>query len=200
MYWVFGGGALLIALLLIFSMSNKEQTENAYYAKILAHRAAKTAQFQTENSPLPAEERKGFKSLNYFDIDSSYALNATFTREKASQPINNNMEPNSSLIKAGVILFTFQSKNYQLTAYWQSNDNEAELFVPFRDGTTGKSTYGGGRFLNVELNGNAVKLDFNLCYNPYCAYNPAYTCPIPPPENTLPFAIPVGEKNWKQPI
>ena len=69
------------------------------------------------------------------------------------------------------------------------------LFLPFRDGTSRKESYGGGRFLDLKKpKGKTIHIDFNLAYNPYCAYSHRYTCPIPPPENELTIEIKAGEK------
>jgi uncharacterized protein len=78
-----------------------------------------------------------------------------------------------------------------------------ELFVPFRDATSGRETYGAGRYLEIELQRHAkgahtATLDFNLAYNPHCAYSSDYSCPIPPPENTLPIAITAGERAYSE--
>lgn len=75
-----------------------------------------------------------------------------------------------------------------------------EAFFVFRDRTSGQETYGAGRFLKVPLaGGDRLVLDFNFAYNPPCAFTPFATCPLPPPENWLPFAVPVGEKKWRKP-
>ena len=79
--------------------------------------------------------------------------------------------------------------------------NPDELFVPFRDATSGHDTYGAGRYLEIAVERDATGtpaaiIDFNLAYNPYCAYSPYYNCPIPPAENTLPIAITAGERNY----
>jgi len=74
------------------------------------------------------------------------------------------------------------------------------LFVPFRDGTSGKETYGGGRYFDCEIPpiGNSILLDFNKAYNPYCAYNPRFSCVIPPEENRLKIKIEAGEKLFEE--
>jgi hypothetical protein len=70
-----------------------------------------------------------------------------------------------------------------------------ELFIPFRDATSGQETYGAGRYLDLQENTTGLyELDFNNAYNPYCAYTETYSCPVPPAENTLPIPIPAGEK------
>jgi uncharacterized protein (DUF1684 family) len=72
------------------------------------------------------------------------------------------------------------------------------LFIPFRDKTSGSETYSSGRYLDLEESGgDEYELDFNKAYNPYCAYNMSYTCPVPPRENILPVMISAGEKNYR---
>ena len=74
--------------------------------------------------------------------------------------------------------------------------DDGRLFIPFKDLTTGKETYGAGRYLEaMKEPGDSVWLDFNLCYQPYCAYNLEYSCPLVPAENTLPVAVRAGEKS-----
>jgi uncharacterized protein len=73
------------------------------------------------------------------------------------------------------------------------------LFIPFTDGTTYTETYGGGRYIDLstkDIKGDKLMVDFNKCYNPYCAYAEGYNCPIPPVENRLPISIHAGERNW----
>jgi uncharacterized protein (DUF1684 family) len=78
-----------------------------------------------------------------------------------------------------------------------SESDMRNFFLAFADETSGKETYGGGRYLNVRQDGkNSITIDFNLAFNPYCAYNPDFACPLPPRENSLGIAIPVGEKNY----
>lgn len=84
-------------------------------------------------------------------------------------------------------------------AFKAADDPVAQaLFVPFVDETSGKETYGSGRYLDLEqARGDDYVLDFNMAYNPYCAYNDDYVCPIPPRENKLPIEIRAGEKTYK---
>jgi len=73
----------------------------------------------------------------------------------------------------------------------------ASLFIPFRDSTSGQETYAAGRYIDLKENISGVyDLDFNRAYNPYCAYNSEFSCPIPPAENTLNVAIHAGEKKY----
>ena len=95
--------------------------------------------------------------------------------------------------RAGKIHFDVDGQTAQLTIF---QDPEGELFLPLRDATSGKETYGAGRYLEPELiDDETVHVDFNYLYNPYCAYNEAYSCPLPPVENWLRVPIAAGEKS-----
>ena len=99
--------------------------------------------------------------------------------------------------RAGVVRFDLEGEPAKVTLY--ASPEMHELFVPFRDATSGNETYGAGRYLEVEPpdeRGNVV-VDFNDAYNPYCAYNPEWSCPIPPGENWLPVAIRAGERTFE---
>jgi uncharacterized protein (DUF1684 family) len=97
----------------------------------------------------------------------------------------------------GIFTFDIDGLPQQLTAYVMAPQNAQhdELFVPFKDSTTGNETYGAGRYLDIpRRNGNSFILDFILAYNPNCAYSPRYNCPYPPPQNTLKVPIEAGGK------
>ena len=98
--------------------------------------------------------------------------------------------------------FELSGRPLQLTAYQnqrllQSEVYDKYLFIPFKDLNSGKITYGGGRYLDIDIpDSNLVLLDFNQAYNPYCAYGSHWSCPIPPKENYLEVEINAGEKNF----
>lgn len=100
----------------------------------------------------------------------------------------------------GYIYFELNGKKCRLTAYQnmeliKKEEYKNYLFIPFRDGTSGVESYGGGRYLDVTIPENeTITIDFNLAYNPYCAYSYRYSCPVPPEENTLKIRIEAGEK------
>jgi uncharacterized protein (DUF1684 family) len=98
--------------------------------------------------------------------------------------------------RAGTLTFTLKGQKLTLTAFVQAAARTADsLFVPFRDLTSGTETYAAGRYIDLARTPTGYyELDFNTAYNPYCYYNVTYTCPLPPPENHLKVAIPVGEK------
>ena len=157
----------------------------------------------TDESPLPPDERKSFKGLNYFPIDDKYRVEAVL--EKDSVPKTIVMKTSTSrapeYIKYGVVKFQIDTFHLELSVFQYTKlldqpNQERHLFIPFRDETTHLETYGGGRYIDSEIpvEGNTLILDFNKAYNPYCAYNHRYSCVVPPDENQLPVRIEAGEK------
>lgn len=102
-------------------------------------------------------------------------------------------------LRYGTFSFELKGKKLRLFVYKSAEDPYTRsLFVPFSDATSGHETYGAGRYLDLEEHGGDVyELDFNGSYNPFCAYNDGYICPVPPSENKLPVEILAGEKNYK---
>lgn len=143
--------------------------------------------------------RKGnlpFEGLTYFPEDSRWKLRAVWRKPEFRPPVvlaTSTGTPRSVLLE-GNLEFEVEGKKQILQAYGIEGD-EGNLFIPFKDLTSGKETYGAGRYLEAKKEaGDSVWLDFNLCYQPYCAYNDAYSCPLVPAENTLNVAVRAGEK------
>ena len=139
---------------------------------------------------------KNFRGKNWFPIDRKYAIDATFTPydpPKKTQIINIRGERSETDI-IGALTFELDRQQYTLDAMTESPD---DLFILFKDQTSGKSTYAPGRFLNamMPIDGK-VRLDFNQSYNPPCAFSPHTLCPLPPPENHLNTAIEAGERRY----
>lgn len=150
---------------------------------------------------LTAEEILYFGGVDYFPVNPAFQIEAKLFVDKGKKfkmPTSTDRKP--WYRRYGYITFEVHGKQYSLTAYQnlalkKSKEFKNYLFVPFRDLTSGISTYGGGRYLDLQIpSGSTLMLDFNTAYNPYCAYSYRYSCPIPPAENTLPIAIPAGEK------
>jgi len=141
--------------------------------------------------------------LRFYKPDVSYRVIATL---KPTEGAKTFMIPtHSGKLKPykeyGILSFKLHGKSYILHAYQSTDSNKAflaaYLFIPFNDKTNYTETYGGGRYIDIdtgEVKGNKVVLDFNKCYNPYCAFAEGYSCPIPPDENRLKVAISAGEK------
>ncbi|MEN7550351.1 DUF1684 domain-containing protein [Rapidithrix thailandica] len=158
-----------------------------------------------EESPLPKKDLKKFKKHNFFPIDSTYKVLAKFVKTHNALPFK--MQTTTDRLptyeKYGEVIFEIEGQILTLSIY-QSHQlrrtlkYKDHLFLPFTDLTNGKETYGGGRYLDLTIpSGDTIVIDFNKAYNPYCAYNPSYSCPIPPEENDLNIRIEAGVKHSK---
>ncbi len=164
-------------------------------------RDLKNEHFRSPSSPLPESKKSGFTGLNYFIPSPRYHLQADFIdfeNPDTVEILTTKSDDIRQMIRAGKFEFTIDGKTYALTAYLSSDpEMQDEFFVPFKDSTSGASTYGGGRYLDLKVrDGNEYILDFNYAYNPYCAYNKKYSCPLVPDENILQVAINAGEKKY----
>jgi uncharacterized protein len=146
------------------------------------------------HSPLTEDQRGAFKGLVYFAENPELVINATVDRdvEPGDVPMGTSGGEEQVYQRFGVVRFKVDGEPAQLTLY--SSEDSDELFVPFRDTTSGKETYGAGRYLEVHAHGDDVAIDFNYAYNPNCAYDPSWSCPLPPIENWLKVPIRAGEK------
>lgn len=137
--------------------------------------------------------RRGFKGVRWFPPEASYRVNARFVAQPRKLPVLNVLGQTEQRESPGYVEFTLAGRSLRLVPVLESPDAK-QLFFIFRDLTSGKETYGAGRFLYSALPRNgSVILDFNRAYNPPCAFSPYTTCPLPPKENRLPVRIPVGE-------
>ena len=156
-----------------------------------------------QRSPLTPKEKRVFKGLKYYVFDPNYAFSGEIKRTILH--INNpdyyatfltNKGTNKRYIRYGKFHFQFNGKEYVLGIYKSILSDI--LFIPFKDRTNGKETYEGGRYIDAEiLPGYQMTLDFNMSYNPSCAYNEKFICVLPPRENTMEIEIRAGEKNYK---
>lgn len=160
------------------------------------------------HSPIPHEIRHHVTGLEYYPPDSKYhfvtKLNVLPDPEILRMTTSKGNEQN--YLRYGYFEFQIEGRTQRLHAYksvpapGHSHTHEEEsLFIPFRDATSGKESYGAARYLDLPLSPSGVYvLDFNLAYNPYCAYSENYVCPFPPPENWLQVQIKAGEKNFRK--
>ena len=168
--------------------------------RIKKERKEKHKYMSSSKSPLPKGETSDFIALNYFPIDTAYSINSFF-QLVVNGPIfemRTNTDRQPAYQKYGMLIFELNNQLDTLWAYKSMEQQGNELFIPFTDLTNGNETYYSGRFIDIEVpEGDSVLLDFNSCYNPYCAYNEKYSCPIPPLENHLNTAILAGEKKYR---
>ncbi len=150
-----------------------------------------------EDSPLTPQQRKQFRSLEYYPENDGFRFAVVLEefpdQEKEPTEIITSTGDSNTQIRWGKFSFVVDGQEVSLTVF-RSVDGE-EFFLPFADSTSGSETYGAGRYLEVvPLHDGNYLIDFNYAYNPYCAYNPNWSCPIPPPGNRLKVAIRAGEK------
>jgi uncharacterized protein len=165
--------------------------------ELAGFRAAKDEFFREDpRSPIPEARRDSFEGLSYFPFNPALHLHATLDRNVPDEVVTMDTSTGQAreYRRAGKIHFEVDEQPAELTVF---EGSQGELFVPMRDATSGKETYGAGRYLEPEMvDDETVHVDFNLLYNPYCAYNEAYSCPLPPVENWLRVPIEAGEKNF----
>ncbi|MEM0962513.1 MAG: DUF1684 domain-containing protein [Bacteroidota bacterium] len=149
--------------------------------------------FRSPVSPLA--DTTGFDGLSYFPYDSTLAVSAVLVPAVSQDTVafpttTGELRP---MISAGHLVFEASGVQWRLEAF-RSVFGTADLFVPFRDATNNRQTYGGGRYLDLEEQPSGrYALDLNRAYNPYCVYDVSYSCPLPPAENTLELAVTAGE-------
>ena len=181
----------------------------AYLASIAAMRQEKDDYFaDAPDSPIPARERANFAGLRYYPPDPAYRVEATIVPFEHPDMVllgstKGDVRPQ---IRYAELRFTLDGEDCQLLAFTDPHadggaGSHTELFVPFRDATSGSETYGAGRYLETPAETRAdgthvATLDFNLAYSPWCAYNPAYSCTLPPPENRLLVSVRAGERTY----
>jgi uncharacterized protein (DUF1684 family) len=179
------------------------------YAKAVeASRADKDRQFLVDpDSPIPAGLRNAFRGLQYWPLDPRFRLAGPLEVFESQErfTIVTTAGQSRPCERYGRLSFELQGVPLRLTVYrlldGRRTGTAADLFVPFMDATTGKETYPAGRYVNLEEEGRGrYVLDFNLAYNPSCAYGAPerFQCPRTPAENRLPVAIQAGERGWQE--
>ena len=199
----------LFALIIIIFFSNCTSKKASYEDEIKLFQYVLNIQFaDEEKSPLKEEDIKTFKSLDFFKIDENYKVIATLELTPNAPIIE--MKTNTERIplfkKYGIVHFTINGQKLALSVYKEqktgmSFDFSEALFLPFNDTSNGVTTYGGGRYIDIEIplkESKTMVIDFNKAYNPYCVYNEKFSCPIPPSENNLPIAISAGVKAFEK--
>ncbi len=175
-----------------------------YELEVYKHWEAKDQLFRDkETSPIfNKKERKNFTGIKFYAPDSRMVITAKYEQLTVEDTLEFVTSSGSLKFYAQVanLIFTLDNQTFSLPAYQgielrKKEEFEKYLFVPFTDLTSGKETYGGGRYLDLEVpDGDSLEVDFNYAYNPYCAYTDGYSCPIPKPESRLSISILAGEK------
>ncbi len=198
---------LLIIFLLFISFCSVQAQNSKKVEAIKEFQKTLNTEFANpEESPLTEQDLKKFKELTFYEIDTNYVIEAEFVRTPSESPfaMPTTTDRTPIYVKYGEAYFKLKGKSYKLNIY-QSQDLSTNpeyldyLFIPFTDESNGNGSYPGGRYIDFKIpTSNKITLDFNKAYNPYCAYSGRYSCPIPPAENNLKVAIPVGVRYAKK--
>ncbi|TXE09461.1 DUF1684 domain-containing protein [Gelidibacter salicanalis] len=195
--------SVVLGVLFLWSCAQKKQElqgETEFQRKL-------NAEFKdASKSPLKDKDRRDFNGLDFFKFDSTYVVQAVFTRTEDEQPfkMKTTTDRLATYIKYGEVSFKLKNEDFKLNVYQDQDLLEDEdfkdyLFLPFLDDTNGEETYGAGRYIDLSIpSGNQLTIDFNTAYNPYCAYNAKFSCPIVPRENYLDAEVRAGVKDYKK--
>lgn len=168
-----------------------------------AFRAGRDSLFKSHpQSPLTAARKADFISLPYFPYDPAWRLVGTIEDDVERDTFSTELAADGELryTRVARVRFAVHGKSSVLNLYWIEGYGGG-LFLPFRDATNGPATYPGGRYLYDTIKGADLSrrsdhflLDFNYAYNPSCAYNARWDCPLPLPENRLSLGVEAGEQ------
>lgn len=194
-------------LLYLSLLANLQLMAQNYARNLNRERSnAKIELTQGERAPLKNED---LIYIRHFQPDSTWILDGEviFHSDTTSIPFATSSGKIKKFEKRAIIRFTRDKESFELSAYrnilYRGNpEMESSLFIPFTDRSNGRNTYEGGRYLDIsakEIKDGKVRVDFNLCYNPYCAYSTGFNCPVPPAENRLTIEIPAGEQAFVKP-
>ena len=192
----------LVFLMLLNFGFGQEKFDSASVEKFQKELNSEYADAKT--SPLTAEDLAVFKALDFYPINEKFFVTAKFIRTEDEKPfeMKTSTDRKPLYVKYGEAHFTIDGLNYKLNIYRNIELSKKEeykdyLFLPFSDLTSGNESYIGGKYIDMKTpKGETIVIDFNTSYNPYCAYNPKYSCPKVPLENDLNIEIKAGVKKF----
>jgi uncharacterized protein (DUF1684 family) len=199
------GILLLSGAAVLYQGCTRPQPEKAPLAgdPVIQERLEKDRAFKTSpNSPIPVKDRMQFGGLRYYPFDPALRFMVKLSRYPRPERIRlgTNTGELREALKYGYFDFEIGGRPCRLQVFRTEDSPEQGvpyLFIPFRDSTSGSETYGAGRYIELRENTSGTyELDFNRAYNPSCAYSEGFSCPVPPPENTLRVAVRAGEMNY----
>ncbi|HQT90629.1 MAG TPA: DUF1684 domain-containing protein [Candidatus Kryptobacter bacterium] len=174
--------------------------KQSYLEQLNRFRERKDLFFRSDlSSPLTQAQRATFHQLNYYPPNFDLIFRVKLLKEGSPKQIGIHATGGETrtAVKYGRFEFDAAGKELSLYVYKMAGDDSNELFVPFTDETCGKTSYSGGRYIDLNQNESGeYVLDFNYAYNPYCGYNHNYSCPIVPQENHLDAPIEAGEMKY----
>ena len=193
---------LLIATSIILLSCSTSKTVSKFAAIETYQKELASYYMDPKTTPLVDDEKTNFKGITFFPINEKYIVKAKFTPIENGKiiPFPTSAKKIKKYKEYATVTFTLDNQQQTLTIYQSfpiMEKYEDSLFLPFMDETNGVTSYGGGRYLDLNTKdfttkSNEIVLDFNQAYNPYCAYSKHYNCPIPPANNVLDVEINAG--------
>ena len=195
---------ILLLIVIIFSFSCREDKRYQDVNLTEYQRQVNNYFKDASVSPLKPKDLKNFQGLDFFEFDSIYVVKAKIEETKESLPfkMKTTTDIPADVRKYADLFFQISDKEFELSVYENLEYEGVEgyenyLFLPFLDETNENETYGGGRYLDLFLNGtDSIIIDFNKAYNPKCVYDENFSCPIVPRKNFLNTRIEAGVKNF----
>lgn len=194
---------ILISFYALLLATSLQAQENGYHIALQSFQQ----DYLQSHEVVKNEDRK---FVQFFPIDEKFRITAAFKKliDTSGFIMKTSGTKDKKFFRYGTASFNINDTAVALTIYQSEklmadSGYESYLFLPFTDVTSGEESYGGGRYIDIDMRrirNNKVVIDFNKAYNPYCAYSTGYNCPIPPRENDMPVTIRAGEMDYlKQP-
>lgn len=196
------GILLVVGLAIMYTLTGV--TDEEVYVENIQKERERQFRFLRFNidSPLEEDQKSELTSLSFYPIDMTYRVRAKMVPVEDRRMLEIPMTDGTveKYLKHSYAEFQLDGQPLRLLLLQAAKESDKRnFFLAFADATSGAETYGGGRYINLRQDGkNSITIDFNMAYNPYCAYNPNYACPLPPRENILEIPIRVGEKDYKK--
>lgn len=192
---------MIVTVLPMVGGCGESEAQSGYIELVRNSRAAKDRAMTSADSPLLPSDRSSFGGLKYYPPDSAWRVDASYEPYAVADTVTLGTSTGEmrNMARLGRLTFTHPNRGeVNLTLYAELEGSDGS-FLPFSDGTNGEQTYYAGRYLDVSRpeGEGTIELDFNYAYNPYCAYNEQYSCPLVPPENQVAADIPAGERSWR---
>ncbi len=198
---------ILVVVFVITLLSCKGQEKRKSFGDSDFQKEMNSKFKDASKSPLTKKGLKKFKGLNFFKLNDKYKVHAKIVKTPDAPTFNfpTTTERVAVYKKYGVVSFSIDEQEFELAIYQDENPQpkyKNHLFLPFLDNTNGKTSYEGGRFIDIlttdESGSGTIVIDFNKAYNPYCAYSDRYSCPITPRNNYLDIEIKAGVMAYKK--
>lgn len=194
---------IIISNLFISCNEPRSPEELQYIESIKKSRLEKDNYMENDpDSPFNLDEKAHFAPLKYYPVDSQFKFSSVLHQYNPGDTVIvlGTKGEERKVVRYGYLIFNYNGKDYPINVYeGRSKNGTIYHSIWFTDLTTGEETYGVGRYIDFELNENEdyiYTVDFNLAYNPLCAYSARYSCAIPTKEDHIPLAITAGEKNF----